>query len=201
MNAPLAVLVAGVLVLGAVVGVFVGQQYLAPEEEAPTQWQPEEKQPTRVATLDTTIDNSTFADFATAVDSNGSIASDTEKTGTITIYNNDTINSGDLTISLVNTMTGEEGLSDALEIPEVTVKITLTAGTQTVTKYLYKDGSYNDAYDFGTLNKNAYTSVDVTVVGESCDDDTFLDGKTYNCNLYVMQGTSYYEEVGWTFLT
>jgi len=188
------------VIIGAVVGI-VAYPYAFPTEETTTEWTAQDTTPTRVATLDVTIDNSSFADFTSDVDANGSIATDASKTGNITVYNNDTTDSGTLTITLVNTINGEEGLNNALEIDEFVVKLTVTSGLYTTTKYLQKDGDYTVGFDFGTLEKDSYTTIQVTVEGEACDDDTFLDGKTYNCELYIIQGTSSYDKVDWTVTT
>ena len=156
--------------------------------------------PARVASLDVNIANENFANFSTAIDANGSVSSDTDKSTNITIWNNDTIDSASLYLTLYNTQTGEYGLPDALQIDEVAVKITYSNNFQTVTKYLFKDGKFNPI-SIGTLESDAYATIQITVSVEQSDDSTFVDGKTYNCEFYILQGSTSYDYVNWHFLT
>jgi len=156
--------------------------------------------PARVASLDVNIENENFANFSTAIDANGSVSSDTDKSTNITIWNNDTIDSASLYLTLYNTQTGEYGLPDALQIDEVAVKITYSNNFQTVTKYLFKDGKFNPIR-IGTLESDAYATIQITVSVEQSDDSTFVDGKTYNCEFYILQGSTSYDYVNWHFLT
>ena len=188
-----AVLLTGVVTAG---GTYWWMQRQA--EEAPT-FVPTEK-PTRLPSLDVVIADEDFANFSTDIDANGSVSSDAEKSTNITIYNNDTVDSGTLYLTLYNTQTGEEGLPDALQIDEVIVKITYSSNFQTVTKHLYKDETFK-AIKLGTLESDAYARIEITVEVEECDDDTFLDGKTYNCEFYVLQGSTSYEDIDWNFIT
>jgi len=195
--------VLGMLLLGVIIGslgMLVAYPYIFPTEEVPTTTVPTTV-PTRVATLDVTIDDANFANFSTAIDANGSVSTETSKSANITIYNNDTTDSGSLVISLVNTINGEEGLPNALEIDDVTVKLTVTSGLYTTTKYLFKDGEYTSGFNFGTIEKDSYTTIKVTVTVDACDDDTFTDGKTYNCEFYIIQGTTSYDKVDFHFYT
>lgn len=155
---------------------------------------------TRVASLDMTIENETFANFSAAIDANGSVSTDAEASTNITIYNNDSIDSGTLYLTFYNEQTTEEGLPDALKIDEVTVKITYASGFQTLTKYLFKDGEFNKI-NLGSLESEAYATIQITVGVEACDDTTFIDGKTYHCEFYLLQGSTSYEDVDWQFIT
>lgn len=156
--------------------------------------------PTRVANLDMTIGNANFANFSANIDANGSVATDADKSTNITIYNNDTIDSSNLYLTLYNTQNGEYGLPDALQIKDLTVKVTYSNAFQTITKYLFKDGKFTPIA-IGSLDSNAYAKIQITVHVDQCDDNTFLDGKTYNCEFYVLQGSTAYEYVDWHFLT
>jgi len=191
------ILVVTILLTAVIVG-GTAYYYWGGEETAPAVTPT--TTPTRVANLDMVIGDSNFANFSTNEDANESVSSDAEKSTNITIYNNDTIDSSNLYLTLYNTQTGEYGLPDALQIDDLTVKITYSNTFQTVTKYLFKDGTFTPI-SIGSLDSDAYATIQITVGVDQCDDDTFLDGKTYNCEFYVLQGSTAYEYVDWHFLT
>ena len=160
-----------------------------------------EEQPTRVATLDLAINNSAFANFSTAIDANGSVSTETSKSATITIWNNDTEDSLPLTISMYNTINGREGLPDALQnIDGLDIKLTYQNGIATVTKYLVRDGEIQTkGVSIGSLEQDAYTTVTLTVTVGECTNE-YVDGASYTCTVYVIQGNSY-DDIDFTFTT
>jgi len=107
------ILVVAILLTAVIVG-GTAYYYWGTGEEAPAV--APSTTPTRVANLDMVIADENFANFSTNVDANGSVSSDAEKSTNITIYNNDTIDSSNLYLTLYNTQTGEYGLPDALQI-------------------------------------------------------------------------------------
>ena len=160
-----------------------------------------EEQPTRTATLDLAINNSEFANFSSVIDANGSVSSETSKSATITIWNNDTQDSLPLTISMYNTINGREGLPDALQnIDGLDIKLTYQNGIQTITKYLVKDGEIQTkGVSIGSLEQDAYTTITLTVTVGECTNE-YVDGASYTCTVYVIQGNSY-DDIDFTFTT
>jgi len=160
-----------------------------------------EEQPTRTATLDLAINNSEFANFSSVIDANGSVSSETSKSATITIWNNDTQDSLPLTISMYNTINGREGLPEALQnIDGLDIKLTYQNGIQTITKYLVKDGEIQTkGVSIGSLEQDAYTTITLTVTVGECTNE-YVDGASYTCTVYVIQGNSY-DDIDFTFTT
>jgi len=160
-----------------------------------------EEQPTRTATLDLAINNSEFANFSSVIDANGSVSTETSKSATITIWNNDTQDSLPLTISMYNTINGREGLPDALQnIDGLDIKLTYQNGIQTITKYLVKDGEIQTkGVSIGSLEQDAYTTITLTVTVGECTNE-YVDGASYTCTVYVIQGNSY-DDIDFTFTT
>ena len=160
-----------------------------------------EEQPTRTATLDLVINNSEFANFSTVIDANGSVSTETSKSATITIWNNDTQDSLPLTISMYNTINGREGLPEALQnIDGLDIKLTYQNGIQTITKYLVKDGEIQTkGVSIGSLEQDAYTTITLTVTVGECTNE-YVDGASYTCTVYVIQGNSY-DDIDFTFTT
>ena len=160
-----------------------------------------EEQPTRIATLDLAINNSEFANFSSVIDANGSVSTETSKSATITIWNNDTQDSLPLTISMYNTINGREGLPEALQnIDGLDIKLTYQNGIQTITKYLVKDGEIQTkGVSIGSLEQDAYTTITLTVTVGECTNE-YVDGASYTCTVYVIQGNSY-DDIDFTFTT
>lgn len=188
------------VLIGAVVGIAGYKWYEQKQiEEQPAWWTPTE-QPTAVATLDITQDTTVF-NFSTAIDANGSVSTDTEKTANITIWNNDTRDATNVKISLVNSINGREGLPSALKVNEFEVYIKVSTGYLTKTVYLFKDGQYTDGFDLGTIEKNSNVQIQIGVKVLEADVDTFSDGKSYDMTIYILQGDSAYDMAEFTVLT
>ena len=194
-----AIIVACVLV-GAVGGIAIYKWYEAGQEEVTPSWTPTEERPTAVATLDIVQDTTEF-NFTTAIDANGSVSTDTEKTANITIWNNDTRDATNVEISLVNDINGREGLPSALKIDEFEVYLKVSTGYMTKTYYLFRDGDYNDDFDLGTIEKDSNVHIQIGVKVLEADTDTFSDGKSYDMTIYILQGDSAYDIAEFTVLT
>lgn len=156
---------------------------------------------TRIATLDVAINNSAFANFSSVIDANGSVSTETSKSATITIWNNDTEDSQPLKISMYNTINGKEGLPEALQdIEALDIKLTYQSGIATITKYLVKDGEIQtEGVSIGSLESDAYTTLTLTVTVDQCTNE-FVDGASYTCTVYIIQGNSY-DDIDFTFTT
>ena len=188
------------ILLGAVIGIAVYDWYSKQETEAPPAWMPAEKVPTHVATLDISQNTTTF-NFSSAIDANGSVSSTTEKTATITIWNNDTIDATNIKISLVNSINGREGLPSALKVDEFEVYIKVSTGYMTKTYYLFKDGKYTKGFNLGTIETNSNVQITIGVKVLEADIDTFSDGKSYDMTIYILQGDTAYDMAEFTVLT
>jgi len=195
-----AIIVASILI-GAVVGIAI-YKFTAEKEEVTPAWTPTEEVPTAVATLDI-VQNTTVFNFSTAIDANGSVSTDTEKTATITIWNNDTRDATNVEISLVNDINGREGLPSALKVDEFEVYIKVSTGYMTKTYYLFKDGQYNPngGFELGTIESNSNVQITIGVKVLEADTDTFSDGKSYDMTIYILQGDSAYDMAEFTVLT
>ena len=191
-------LVVGVFCL--LLGAGIGYWWVSEKQPVTEEFEVEE-QPTRVATLDLAINNSAFANFSTVIDANGSVSTETSKSATITIWNNDTEDSLPLIISMYNTINGKEGLPDALQnIDGLDIKLTYQNGIATVTKYLVKDGEIQTkGISIGSLEQDAYTQITLTVTVGECTNE-YVDGASYTCTVYVIQGNSY-DDIDFTFTT
>lgn len=200
MSGKFVAIVMACVLIGAVVGIAGYKWYEQKQiEEQPAWWTPTE-QPTAVATLDITQDTTVF-NFSTAIDANGSVSTDTEKTANITIWNNDTRDATNVKISLVNSINGREGLPSALKVNEFEVYIKVSTGYLTKTVYLFKDGQYTGGFDLGTIEKNSNVQIQIGVKVLEADVDTFSDGKSYDMTIYILQGDSAYDMAEFTVLT
>jgi len=137
------------------------------------------------AEISYTWDNSTY-NFTTAVDANGSVASDTSITHNVTITNDDdtkTISSPKLL--LYNPVTNKEGLSNALEVEAFEVSLVIGSTTYP----LFKDGEYvslDNAPTLSDLTPGASTTITVQITMEQSTEQ-FKDATTYTCYLYFYE--------------
>ena len=191
-----------VIVLVLVVGMLIGfaggyyytkekvgnemyqQGYVAGQSATPTYTTP--------ASLTLSLASGTFNHTAT-VASDGSVASDTSKTDTLTISNDDeSATASDVKILLYNPITGKQGLHDNLETDSTEVTITIGG----VTYALYHNGDYvTDGVPIGNLPAGSEITATVTFTLEQAVAGTFQDGQTYTCHLYVYQPDSNYADV------
>jgi len=102
---------------------------------------------------------------------------------------------------MYNTINGREGLPDALQnIDGLDIKLTYQNGIATITKYLVKDGEIQtNGVSIGSLESDAYTTLILTVTVGQCTNE-YVDGATYTCTVYIIQGNSY-DDVDFTFMT
>ncbi|RLF95969.1 MAG: hypothetical protein DRN54_04935 [Thaumarchaeota archaeon] len=187
-----------VLVVGLVIG-FAGGYYYAYEKGYESGWQsgyasgqavaPTYETP---ASLSIAFSTGTF-DHSSTVASDGSVATETDKTDTLTIENTDeSKTASDVKILLYNPVTGKEGLHDNLETDATEVTITIGG----VTYALYHDGEYvTDGVPIGDLPAGASIQATVTFTLEKAVAGTFQDGQTYTCYLYVYQPNANYCDV------
>jgi len=202
MSGKLFAIIGACLLIGAVGGIAVYKWYEERQAEEAPAWTPTEEAPTAVATLDIVQDTTEF-NFSTAIDANGSVSTDTEKTANITIWNNDTRDATNIEISLVNDINGREGLPSALKVDEFEVYIKVSTGYLTKTYYLFRDGEYNSngGFDLGTIEKDSNVQIEVGVKVLEADADTFSDGKSYDMTIYILQGDSAYDMAEFTVIT
>ena len=191
-----------VIILGVIVGILIGfaggyyyaeekvgserynEGYMAGQAVAPSYTTP--------ASLTLSLASGTFNHTAT-VASDGSVATDTDVTDTLTVSNDDESNTASgLKILLYNPVTGKEGLHDNLETDSTEVTITIGG----VTYALYHNGEYvTDGVPIGDLPAGSEITATVTFTLEQAVAGTFQDGQTYTCHLYVYQPSSNYADV------
>jgi len=186
-----------VFVVGLVIGFAGGYYYM--QEYAEEQYQagyiagqsaiPTYETP---ASLTLTLSTGSF-DHSSTVASDGSVATETDATDTLTIENTDESKTAkDVKILLYNPVTGKEGLHDNLETDAT--EVTITVGG--VTYALYHDGEYvTDGVPIGDLPAGASIQATVTFTLEKAVAGTFQDGQTYTCHLYVYQPSANYCDV------
>jgi len=186
------------VMLGVIIGVglyYAYTNYYAPPAQQVPQYTPPSEIP--LASLEETYDyegTHTSFDFSSDVGSDGSVSAEADEYADITIYNNDTRDAQNVIISLRNSITGKNGLPTALQKDELEAYITITSGYTTRTIYLYKDGKFQN-FDLGTIQKNSQVTFRFTIKLKEADPDTFVDGRTYHINLFVIQGNKYYDTI------
>jgi len=143
------------------------------------------------ASITATLSPTTF-DHTSTVASDGSVASETDKTAYLVIENTDesTAASG-LKVLLYNPITSTEGLHDNLETDSTEVGVTVGG----VTAKLYHDGDYTDGYEIGDLPAGGQVNITVTFTLEDAVAGTFQDGQSYSCHLYLYQPNANYCDV------
>jgi len=158
-------------------GIAYGQT-LAPTPEVP-------------ASLSLSLATGTF-DHSATVASDGSVSTETSKTGTLTIENTDESRTAEgVKILLYNPITGKEGLHDNLETDATEVSVTIGG----ITAKLYHNGEYTDGIEIGDIPAGGEVQVTVTFTLEQAVAGTFQDGQTYTCYLYVYQPNANYCDV------
>lgn len=172
------------LFVGFILGFGVGYWYIS--EYAPTVvYQTQYIQAPSPAEITYTWDNSTY-NFTTAVDANGSVATDTSITNNVTITNDDdTKTISNPKLILYDPTTNKQGLNDALE--KEALEVDLVIGS---TVYpIFKDGEYitvDNAPTLSSLTPGASTTITVQITMEQSTEQ-FKDATTYTCYLYFYE--------------
>jgi len=172
------------LVVGVILGFGVGYWYVS--EYAPTVvYQTQYIQAPSPAEIVYSWDNSTY-NFTTAVDANGSVATDTSITHNVTITNDDdtkTITGPKLL--LYDPTSNKDGLPSGLEVEAFEVDIVVGSTTYPI----YKDGEYisvDNAPTLSDLTPGASTTVTIQITMEQSTEQ-FKDATTYTCYLYFYE--------------
>jgi hypothetical protein len=189
------------IVLIAVTGIVCfagGWQYRQGEVdtayEAGMQYQSglDEEAVSAVASIKFTL-NSTSIDHSDTVGADGSVTTTTTVTRTIWVNNTDETRSAtDLKISLLNSVTGTEGLHNGLEQDDTDVYVVTSAG---VTDRLYLDGDYTTGVDIPDLGPGSSFTMTLTFELEDAVAGTYQNGQTYDCSLYLIQTSANYADV------
>ena len=150
------------------------------------------------ASLDVDFDNDVY-DHTGTVDADGAVASDTDVYHTITIENTDeTRTASDVYIMLYNPISDKDGLDSELEVEETYVFLKIGG----YSKALYNDKEYSDGYLIGDLAPGDKVEIEVHVTLQEADTDTYVDGQSYDCNLYVYQpDANYVDPIDFTINT
>ncbi|RLI84733.1 hypothetical protein DRP07_00020 [Archaeoglobales archaeon] len=114
----------------------------------------------------------------------------------VTITNNDN-ESANVVITAQNPKTGTDGIPSALEKAYFNVY----AGSMSLRKYLYVDGSYTDGAAM-VIDGNSVVSFYIGTEFETAPAGTFSDNQTYTLHIYVYQpNANYVQELTYTLLT
>jgi hypothetical protein len=151
------------------------------------------------ASLDISFADEVF-DHSATVAADGSVAADTDNETTVTIENtDDTKTATDVMIMLWNPVSDKKGLDSELKVTETYVYLEVGG----LSKALYNDEEYKDGYLVGDLEPGDKVTVTIHVTLLEADEDTFVDGQTYDdCKLYVYQSTiNYADGVSFTIET
>lgn len=151
------------------------------------------------AGLTATLNSSTFV-LATAVAADGSVATESSYSLTLTIENtDDDIDATDVELLLYNPRSDKDGLHSNLETDSTEVGVT-SGG---LTAKLYHDGAYiQNGYGLGTIPAGGQESITVTFTLETAVAGTFQDGQSYTGYLYVYQpDAEHYTTVSFTVTT
>ena len=172
------------LFVGFILGFGVGYWYVS--EYAPTVvYRTQYVQAPSAPEIVYSWDNSTY-NFTTAVDANGSVATDTSITNNVTITNDDdTKTISNPKLILYDPTTNKQGLNDALE--KEALEVDLVIGS---TVYpIFKDGEYitvDNAPTLSSLTPGASTTITVQITMEQSTEQ-FKDATTYTCYLYFYE--------------
>lgn len=143
------------------------------------------------ASLDADLDITEY-DHSATVDADGAVAVETDISHTLTIENDDEERTAeDVYIMLWNPVSDKEGLDDDLEEDETYVFLKVGG----YSKALFNDDEYTDGYLIGDLAPGDKVEVDIHFTFEEAPEDTFTDGQTYDCKLYVYQPDAGYSDV------
>jgi hypothetical protein len=125
--------------------------------------------------------NATF-NFSSAIDENGTVATETTVQRTLTIENTDDLTINDPKLVLYDPEDGDEGLKDDLEEDEFVCKIVINGASYP----LYYDDDYIQLASspaLSDLTPDATVTVYVNITLET-GSEVFQDAKTYKCYLY-----------------
>jgi hypothetical protein len=150
------------------------------------------------ASLDITWDDDEF-DHSATVDADGAVATDTDVFNTLTIENNDDTNTANnVYLMLWNPVSNKDGIDTDLQVEETYVFIEVGG----LTKALYNNGDFTDGYLIGDLAPGDKVTIEVHITLQEANDDTYIDGETYDCDVYVYQPSiNYADAVDFTVLT
>lgn len=177
-----------VLVIGALIGAAGGYYYTQPAvKDAFSQGMAyQQSVDTQGVTgtapdLTVTFDNDIF-DHTATVDVDGNVAADVAVKHTITITNDGDTDASGVWISLYNPVKDKYGLDSDLETDYT--KIYIDAGALSKIT-LYKDGTYMDGYQIGTIPAGSEVAIDFTVELLKNTKGDYPDASAIDCSVYV----------------
>jgi hypothetical protein len=150
------------------------------------------------ASLDVSWDDDEF-DHSATVDADGAVPAEVDVFNTITIENTDeTKTATGVYLMLWSPVSQKEGLDDELEVAETYVFVEIGG----LSKAIYNDEEYGNGYLIGDLAPGDKIEIEVHITLEEADEDTYVDGETYDCSMYVYQpNVPYVDPVDFTVLT
>lgn len=141
--------------------------------------------PSRVlaASISLSMANATFVHTST-VGSGGAVTAETAVTDYLDIENTDETRTATNTkVTLLNPITGTEGLHDDLQTDYTEVYLTIGG----VRKSLYHDGKFTSGVTIGTLDPGDLANVTITFTLEVAVAGTFQDAQTHSNTLWLYQ--------------
>jgi len=178
-----------VLVIGGLVGAAGGYYYTQPAvKDAFAQgvaYQQSISTQTLTETapdLTVTWDASDVFDHTATVLADGTVAAAVAVTHKLTIVNNGDTDANAVWISLYNPVKDKYGFDSDLETDYTKAYIDAGAISKIT---LYKEGAYLDGYELGTIPAGSEVSIAFTFEMLKTTHDTFVNGETYDCSLFI----------------
>lgn len=135
------------------------------------------------ASITLTMMNATFVHTST-VASDGAVATETAVTDYMDIENTDETRTATNTkVTLLNPVTGTEGLHDDLQTDYTEVYLTIGG----IRKSLYHDGAFTSGVTIGTLEAGDLANVTITFTLEIAVAGSFQDAQTYTNTIWLYQ--------------
>lgn len=132
------------------------------------------------ADITLTMSNASFAHTGT-VASDGAVSAETSVTDYMDIENTDETRSApNVKVTLLNPITGSEGLHDDLQTDYTEVYLTIGG----VRKSLYHDGEFTTGVLIGTLDPGDLANVTITFTLEAAVAGSFQNAQTYTDNTF-----------------
>lgn len=131
--------------------------------------------------------NTTSLDHSSTVAAAGGVTTTTALVRTLWVNNTGETTATGLRLLLKNPVTDKEGLDNELETSDLDIYVTTSSG---VNARLYREGAYTSGVEIPDLGAEDTVSFTIYFEMETATDGTFVDGQTYDCELYISQGTT-----------
>lgn len=145
------------------------------------------------ASLSTSIASSTFADFASTVAADGSVATALNQNTNLTIENtDDERTASNVEVLLYNPVTNKQGFHDDLEVDTTEYAVKSGGGTFK----LFNDGEYiTSGFEIGDIGPGGEWILHQIMTLNTASAGTYENGQSYTCHIYVYQSDADYADV------